>query len=125
SAQPDIPALRRLQQRDRPRIVTPRGNGALMRRHGVDGAIELDWWQQHDRVTAVPARHFSARGLSDRNRNLWGGFVIGGAGGNAYFAGDTGWGAHFAEIGARLAPVRVALLPIGADLPRWFTQSAH
>lgn len=121
----DIPTLRRLQQRDRPRIVTPLGNGALMRRHGVDDAIELDWWQASDRVTVVPARHFSARGLSDRNRNLWGGFVIHGAAGSVYFAGDTGWGAHFAEIGARFAPIRAALLPIGAYLPRWFMRPAH
>jgi L-ascorbate metabolism protein UlaG (beta-lactamase superfamily) len=121
----DIPTLQRLQQRDRPRIVTPLGNGALMRRHGVDDAIELDWWQAHDRVTLVPARHFCARAISDRNRNLWGGFVIRGAAGNVYFAGDTGWGGHFAEIGARCAPIRAALLPIGAYLPRWFMHPVH
>ena len=121
----DIPTLRRLQTRDRARIVTPLGNGALMRRHGVDGAIELDWFASRGNVTAVPARHFCARGMSDRNRNLWGGFVIGGASGNAYFAGDSGWGAHFADIGARYAPIRAALLPIGAYLPRWFMRPVH
>ena len=121
----DVRTLQRLQMRDRPRIVTPLGNGALMRRHGIEGAVELDWWQRDGRVTLVPARHFCSRGLSDRDRNLWGGFAISGAGGNVYFAGDTGWGAHFAEIGARFAPLRAALLPIGAYLPRWFMSPVH
>jgi len=121
----DIPTLRRLELRDRPRILTPLGNGALMRRHGIDGAVELDWWQRDGSVTLVPARHFCARAISDRDRNLWGGFVISGANGNVYFAGDTGWGGHFAEIGKRFAPMRAALLPIGAYLPRWFMQPVH
>src|SRR5581483_3971350 len=69
----DVPTLRRLT---RATIVTALGNAALLRRHGVD-ATELDWWQSRGIVTAVPSQHFSARGFSDRNRNLWGGFVIG------------------------------------------------
>lgn len=123
----DLPTLRRLRG---PRIFTPLGNAALMKRGGVENAFDLDWWQEariddHVKITLVPAQHFCARGISDRDRTLWGGFVISGPSGHVYFAGDTGMGPHFAEIGARFQPMRAALLPIGAYLPRWFMRPVH
>ena len=125
----DLPTLRMLQQKHDPMIITPLGNSALMTRGGVRGARELDWWGAADpggvRITAVPGQHFSARAISDRNCNLWGGFVISGPSGHVYFAGDTGWGKHFAEVSAKFGPMRLAILPIGAYMPRWFMKPAH
>jgi L-ascorbate metabolism protein UlaG (beta-lactamase superfamily) len=124
----DVPTLRMLQRHHNPLIVCHLGNGALLARYGLTNVRELDWWGSADapiRITSVPAQHFSARGLSDRDATLWGGYVIASDAGNVYFAGDTGWGKHFAEVRDRFTPVRLALLPIGAYLPRWFMKPAH
>ncbi len=91
------------------------------------------------RITYVPAQHFSARGLNDRNAALWGGFVVeafpsrhDAASSSSYstrlavyFAGDTGFAPHFEEIARRFGPFRLAMLPIGAYDPAWFMQPGH
>jgi len=73
----------------------------------------------------TPARHFSARSPLDRNRALWGGFLIAVDRARIYFAGDTAYASFFPEIRRRLGPIDLALLPIGAYEPRWFMQAVH
>jgi len=125
----DLATLRALERRFHPRLVTPLGNGRLLQSAGIPDVEELDWWQSASTaplpVTLTPAQHFSARGPFDRNRALWGGFLIEARGRRLLFAGDSGYGPHFREIAARLAPVDLALLPIGAYEPRWFMKDIH
>ena len=42
-----------------------------------------------------------------------------------YFAGDTAFGPHFAQIREKFGSPRLALLPIGAYEPRWFMSPVH
>ena len=90
---------------------------------------EVDWWQTVQiggaAIIAVPAQHFSARTPWDRNRTLWCGYVVSVDGVTIFFAGDTGYAAHFTQIGARWPRIDLALLPIGAYEPRWFMQLQH
>ena len=126
----DIPTLERLAADHGPQIFAGLGNRALLESEGIGGATDMDWWQSEglgDEVclTAVPAQHFSGRGLFDRNETLWMGFVLETSSGVVYFAGDTGFGPHFEQIRARFGAVRVALLPIGAFRPRFFMKAMH
>ena len=73
----------------------------------------------------MPARHFSCRGLFDRNQSLWGGFTLSDGTETIYFAGDTGYGNHFKAIKKRYGPIKLAMLPIGAYKPEWFMALAH
>jgi len=110
-------------------FLVPHGLRRWLQRRGAQRVIELDWWQTVDlagcRITAVPAQHFSGRGLFDRDRTLWCGFVVEVDGARTYFAGDTGYSQDFADIGARFAPIDLALIPIGAYAPRWFMAPVH
>jgi N-acyl-phosphatidylethanolamine-hydrolysing phospholipase D len=125
----DAPTLRWLAESHAPLFVVPLGVAPLLRRLGAERVVELDWWGRHRRgglqLTAVPAQHFSGRGIGDRNATLWCGYVFEADGRRAYFAGDTGYSPDFAEIGRRCAPLDLALLPIGAYEPRSFMRSMH
>ena len=123
-------SLRRCAQGAEPHFITPLGLGSFLRRLTLQNVIDLDWWEAADlgdgrTVTCVPAQHFSARTPFDRNRTLWCGFVLETETGTVYFAGDSGYGPHFKEIGRRCPSIDLALLPIGAYEPRWFMRPVH
>ena len=125
----DRRTLRMLSQRFKPILITPLGNGALVRSTGIDTVEELDWWQDAQTsplpITLTPAYHFSARTPFDRNRALWGGFMLTANRARIFFAGDSAFGPFFRDIRQRLGPIDLALLPIGAYEPRWFMSAVH
>jgi L-ascorbate metabolism protein UlaG (beta-lactamase superfamily) len=130
----DIPTLRMLWERDRPKIIVPLGNDTILKDNiaGIE-AIAVDWRDRVDlgkgaRVITTPVQHWSQRGPFDRDKALWAGYLIDLAGGLIYFTGDTGLGTGWwLDETLKLASrkIDVALLAIGAYLPRWFMAPAH
>lgn len=114
-----------------PLFLVPLGVGRHLEKRGVRHVVELDWWQyvawEGVRYHCTPAKHFSGRGLNDGNQTLWAGWYMEPLEDEPtiFYAGDTGYGPHLQEIRERLGRPDVALLPIGAYLPRWLMQPIH
>ena len=144
-----------------PLFVVPLGIKPWLAERGVTNVVELDWWDSVTlpatpsaqalvqrngagidagansdavQVFLTPAQHWSARGLGDRMKTLWGGFALLSPKLHVFYSGDTGYSKDFADIQARLAPRQadaqgggfdLALLPVGAYEPRWFMKDQH
>ena len=125
----DLPTLRRLAARGDSVFVVPVGVARVLLPEGIAPVQELDWGESLSlagwAIHGVPAAHFSARGLFDRNRTLWCGYMIESRERLIYFAADTAFGPHFAEIREKFGSPDLALLPIGAYEPRWFMSAIH
>jgi L-ascorbate metabolism protein UlaG (beta-lactamase superfamily) len=117
----DVATLKRLRQRFTPAVLAAMGDGRLVAPLGFTRVRFSDTLA----ITFVPAQHFSARGLFDRRKSLWGGYMIESRGRRIYFGGDTGYSSHFADIRGRLGSPDIAMLGIGAYEPRWFMQPVH
>lgn len=134
----DIPTLKRLWARDKPKIVTSLGNDTVLKDNGIP-ATALDWGRsvtgaalnglgtqsviqcenyEHCpdyRVHVTRNHHWGSRWGTDRDRALWSSFVIETRAGNIFFAGDTGAGDMQWPVEARrFGPIRLAIIPIGA-----------
>ena len=126
----DIPTLQYFIENHQPIILVGLGVKRRLESVGGNNIIELDWWQEFiyssgKRITFVPSRHNSGRGIFDKNKTLWGGFVIEGSAGNVLFMGDTAFGELLKEIKKKCTHFRLAILPIGSYKKRWFMRSQH
>lgn len=125
-----------------PQIIwfVPKGVKQWFDRLEISPVYELGWWEERDlspvntntsfKLTAVPAQHFSGRGLFDRNCSLWVGWVleceIAGEKKKCYFAGDTGYNSFdFVSIGERFGSIDLSMIPIGTYRPSAFMHDVH
>lgn len=88
-----------------------------------DKVDEFDWWQEgtYDGIKIIftPSRHFSGRGLTDKQTTLWGGWILDSSKEKIYFTGDSGYGKHFKEVGEKYGPFDLGLVECGQYDELW------
>ncbi|MCH9631675.1 MAG: hypothetical protein S4CHLAM37_17000 [Chlamydiia bacterium] len=123
-------------------FIVPKGLKKWFEKRGITNIHELSWWEssfahfpeQNDlsiQITAVPSQHFSGRGILNKNKTLWCGFVVkfyesGVLQKTMYFVGDTGYNPYdFKNIGEVFGSFDLSLIPIGTYLPYSFMAPVH
>ncbi len=92
---------------------------------------EAGWYQEYDtgdsdlKITYLPSRHWSRRGLFDQNEILWGGYYFQTSSTSIYFMGDSGYGPHFQDIKNILGAPEYCIMGVGAFRPEWFMYQSH
>lgn len=121
----DIIAIKKLVNINVP-FFCSLGVGEHLVRWGIPRAriTEMDWGQTEQidkdfQVTATPARHFSGRGVVNRNQTLWSSFVLKGAKHTVFFGADSGWFPGFKDIGDTYGPFDLTMLEVGAYGEGW------
>jgi len=109
-------------------VICGLGVGEHFERWGFDKdrIIELDWGENtvlDDGIilNCLPARHFSGRGLTNRNSTLFVSYVLKTNSRTIFISGDGGYGSHFAEIGRQFEPVDLAIMENGQYNTSWST----
>ena len=107
------------------KVITGLGVGEHLESWGLHKniIIEKDWYEEIILekgfvVHTAPARHFSGRGFK-RNRTLWMSFILQAPTIKIFIGGDSGYDAHFAEIGNKFGPFDLAILENGQYDKNW------
>ena len=110
-------------------FLVAKGDKKLLIESGIKNVEEFLWWEElkikETIFTFTPVQHWSARGLRDRNKSLWGGWHIKSPDHIVYHAGDTGYSQDFRETRLKLGSPDFAMIPIGGYNPRWFMSYHH
>ena len=126
----DIDSLRELAALNSETIfLVPKGDEKLLKKKGIRNTAEFLWWENIEiknvKFTFTPTQHWSARGLSDRNKSLWGGWYMSFPNYKTFHAGDSGYSNDFRDTQTKLGQPDLSLIPIGAYAPRWFMKANH
>lgn len=122
----DYESIRKLKNKAQ-RFIVPLGVRQCLIKWGVpsEKITEHAWGDEVQleslALACMPARHFSGRGLFNRNMTLWCSWVILGRETNVYYSGDSGYGPHFKEIGEKYGPFDLTLMECGQYDARWST----
>ena len=123
----DKSTLRKIAPKN-PHAVIPLKMSSLLKKTATFKTTELDWYKTYTdediSITLVPAKHWGRRGIFDRNKVLWGAYIIRHKDSCIFFCGDSAMGEHFREIGERFE-IDYALMPIGAYAPKKIMQHNH
>ena len=120
-----VERLARMEKLQETRWITALGVGAILSSFGVapTRTTEMDWTDQIQigplTITALPARHFSGRGLFNRFETLWASFAMIGPKHRVYYGADSGEWDGFREIGEAFGPFDLTMLDTGASDPLW------
>jgi L-ascorbate metabolism protein UlaG (beta-lactamase superfamily) len=125
----DRPSLNALERRFSPTIVVGLGLERWLWRRGFPHRRELDWWESTRlgklAIFCFPVQHWSRRKAIDTDKTLWCGYSLSAGGKRLAFVGDSGYFAGFSELGRKLGPFDVAIMPIGPARPRRVMAPQH
>ncbi len=127
----DRETLQRLsrQQGGPPRFLMGLNLRAWATDNDIENVTDHDWGDVVDfsglQFHFVPVQHWSARTPWDRNRTLWGGWVIEHQHRRILFGGDFGYSQDLADLGEQFGGFDLAMIPVGSYEPRWFMKTMH
>ena len=111
------------------KFLVPVGDKKLLEKNNIDNIFEFQWWDTMSindiDITFTPVQHWSARGIFDRNKSLWGGWYFNDHELKLFHAGDSGYSKDFVDIKNNLGAPDLAFIPIGAYDPEWFMSESH
>jgi len=129
-----LQAIKRLSPQAR--ILIPHGDKSWFDKRGYTNVTEHSWWEDTQiaipdveiapvKFTFLPSAHWSQRGVFDKNKSLWGSWMIEWESHTIYFAGDTAYAHHFTNIGHHFPSIDLALMPVGPCEPHDWMSHTH